>query len=70
MILSMYKLKYKLAWLIVKIKSLFTKPSSYKHYECVFLMEDIQTEEYYEMICKQMKKNWNWNGIENIEWNF
>lgn len=70
MILSMYKLKYKLAWFIVKVGSLFTKPFTDKHYKYVFLMEDIQREEYYESICRQMKKNWNWNGTENIEWSF
>ncbi len=66
----MYKLKYKLAQLIVKMEKLFTRKHSPKYYNCVFLLEDIQTEEYYESICRQMKKNWNWNGIKNIDWNF
>jgi 5-methylcytosine-specific restriction endonuclease McrBC regulatory subunit McrC len=55
----MYRLKYKLAALIVKLQRFFYPKNSFKNYEFSFLLEDIYDEEYKESICKQMNRNWN-----------
>ncbi len=55
----MFKLKYKLARLIVRIQMFFTTIGSENYYKCHYLLEDIYTEEYHEDICRKLNQSWN-----------
>lgn len=54
----MYKIKYKIAELLVRFELLFNEKYSYQYYENLYVLENIQKEKYIETVSKQMKKNW------------
>lgn len=54
----MYKIKYKLARLIIRIQMLFIEPETEKYYKYCYILEDIYEEEYQETIRKVMNRNW------------
>ena len=54
----MYKIKYKLAELIIRFQLFFSKKKSYGYYHNIYILENIQKEKYIESISRLMKKDW------------